>query len=82
MLLMNTHKEEEDEEEDDNVNRMETDITDEEMARRWERKWSQSDGIVQEPKTLIIICFFPQIWKLGWEHEKKVCQETKSLHNY
>lgn len=35
MLLMNTHKEEE-EEEDDNVSRMETDITDEEMARRYE----------------------------------------------
>lgn len=38
MLLMNTHKEEEeeDEDEDDTVSRMETDITDEEMARRWE----------------------------------------------
>lgn len=35
MLLMNTHKEEEeDEDEDDTVSRMETDITDEEMARR------------------------------------------------
>uniref|UniRef100_A0A8C1WSY1 M-phase phosphoprotein 6 n=1 Tax=Cyprinus carpio TaxID=7962 RepID=A0A8C1WSY1_CYPCA len=32
MLLMNTHKEEE----DDSVSRMETDITDEEMARRYE----------------------------------------------
>lgn len=32
---MNTHKEEEeDEDEDDTVSRMETDITDEEMARR------------------------------------------------
>uniref|UniRef100_A0A672QEA3 M-phase phosphoprotein 6-like n=2 Tax=Sinocyclocheilus grahami TaxID=75366 RepID=A0A672QEA3_SINGR len=36
MLLMNTHKEEEDDEEEDNVSRMETDITDEEMARRYE----------------------------------------------
>lgn len=37
MLLMNTHKEEEEDgDEDDTVSRMETDITDEEMARRWE----------------------------------------------
>ncbi|KAK7122037.1 hypothetical protein R3I93_022977 [Phoxinus phoxinus] len=36
MLLMNAHKEEEDEEEDETVSRMETDITDEEMARRYE----------------------------------------------
>lgn len=39
MLLMNAHKEEEeDEEEDETLSRMETDITDEEMARRCERK--------------------------------------------
>ncbi|XP_048014666.1 M-phase phosphoprotein 6 [Megalobrama amblycephala] len=37
MLLMNTHKEEEEDEDEDNtVSRMETDITDEEMARRYE----------------------------------------------
>uniref|UniRef100_A0A672KVU7 M-phase phosphoprotein 6-like n=2 Tax=Sinocyclocheilus grahami TaxID=75366 RepID=A0A672KVU7_SINGR len=36
MLLMNTHKEEEEDEEEDDVSRMETDITDEEMARRYE----------------------------------------------
>ncbi|XDV52516.1 hypothetical protein PO909_021240 [Leuciscus waleckii] len=37
MLLMNAHKEEEeDEEEDETLSRMETDITDEEMARRYE----------------------------------------------
>lgn len=36
MLLMNTQQEEDDGEEDDNVSRMETDITDEEMARRYE----------------------------------------------
>lgn len=33
MLLMNTNKEEEDEDEED-ISKMETDITDEEMARR------------------------------------------------
>ncbi|XP_043084099.1 M-phase phosphoprotein 6 [Puntigrus tetrazona] len=36
MLLMNASKEEEDEEEDDDVSRMEKDITDEDMARRYE----------------------------------------------
>ncbi|KAI2648097.1 M-phase phospho 6 [Labeo rohita] len=35
MLLMNTNKEEEDEDEED-ISKMETDITDEEMARRYE----------------------------------------------
>ncbi|XP_052400122.1 M-phase phosphoprotein 6 [Carassius gibelio] len=36
MLLMNTHQEEEEDDEDGNVSRMETDITDEEMAKRYE----------------------------------------------
>ncbi|XP_067292751.1 M-phase phosphoprotein 6 [Pseudorasbora parva] len=36
MLLMNAPKEEEEEDEDDTVSRMETDITDEEMAKRYE----------------------------------------------
>ncbi|XP_073688453.1 M-phase phosphoprotein 6 [Garra rufa] len=36
MLLMNTQKEEEDEDEEGNVGKMETDITDEEMAKRYE----------------------------------------------
>ncbi len=67
---MNTQQEEDDGEEDDNVSRMETDITDEEMARRWERRSSQSDGIVQEPKTLIVMCFSPsdmKAWLRAWE---------------
>lgn len=34
MVLMNTHREEEDEEEEADITRMETDITDEEMALR------------------------------------------------
>lgn len=71
---MNAHNEEEDdEEEDETLSRMETDITDEEMARRCESQSSQRDVIWEmsnihsrfcERKTLTYLFFLSdmKVW--------------------